>query len=774
MKPSYDRELKFGPLLMGGLAAIGTQAFRLSCQWDPWLVWAEVSLTAILLVIIYLLRSGDGYFGFSRNRVWSRCTVVSSVLFIVTAVFPVIVQALARPFGMGDPAEVVMLTMLQNGALATIAISSQHRPMLISILLSSFQLLFVGFAFAGPLTFTLAGVGTFVVLWWLMGNYWSQIESHQASRMERHIPIRGRVLISTAGLLAVVLLVITPLLPHRALILLQGFMPTSGGEWWGDEFARSGLGNGEILTGATDQADTIGPVDSEVYLSSQQPSLYDMISMVYGKPNKNQERRVDVSGQEITEHGHEKMQETTASKEFSTSRSSRREKVKLDRRNSPALLFVQGPVPLHIRLQAFDQFDGVNWQPVTTMQTPQLEMVERNKKHWMRYQRPQSNDLTPGFQWHSLCVVNLQTKIIPHAHLLAEWHVPKVNAPSFFGWTTGDSPEMTGRERIPVLTPVDLISRVPNRFELLQFNRKDSQSTPVNPSGYLAKNQLHQQFTGSTWQQVEQVEQFLRTQFEHRDDIAIPEATIDTIDFFWQQRGGPDFLFASAAVCWLRELGISARLVQGFYADPAEYDTKSKKTIVWPDNVHTWCEVCLDGVNWLPVEPTPGYSLPRRELTRGQWLSLLLQSFVAHMQRSWFAWSTVALMAIVLWSFRSLILDRGTQWSWRFLGWLPVSVQVRLFVWLLQRRARLAGLGRRHTETWRTWYRQSILPRLDPQQSEITAPATYQAFAWLDQILYHGNQEICPIDRQRVHQVCQLALSQTFPGKGRRHISLNQ
>jgi hypothetical protein len=760
--PRFDRELKVGPLVMGILAAIGTQAFRLSCQWDPWIVWSELGLTVALFAIVYWLRSCDATFGYARREAWSRSTVAASICYLLAVVLPVLVQLVARPFGMGDPAEVVMLTMLQNGALATIAISSQQRPMLISILLSSFQLLFVGFAFAGPLTYTLAGIGTFVVLWWLMGNYWSRVESHQASRVERRIPMRGRVLLGTAGVIGLVLLLVTPFLPHRALAMLQGFMPTSGGEWWGDEFARSGLGNGEILTGATEQADTIGPVDSDVYLSSQQPSLYDMLSMVYGKPNKNHERRIDVTGQEIQEHGHEKMQETAASKEFSTSRKSRRQKVKLDRRNSPALLFVQGQVPLHVRLQAFDQFDGVTWQPAARDAAPDLEMVERNGKHWMRYQVPRSNVLTPGSQWHNICVVNLQTKIIPHSPLLAEWHVPKVNSPSYYGWAVGDAPEMSGRERIPVLTPVDQLSLVPNRYELMNY--RASLPPLATETRYLERLGLQGKFYGTAWQKIEQVEAWLRTQFEMRHDAEIPEEITDTVDYFFDQRGGPDFLFATTAVCVLRELGIPARLVQGFYADPAEYDRKAKKTVVWPDNVHTWAEVCLDGRQWLPIEPSAGYELPQRALTRWQWLSLTVQSLLALAVKNIWLLGTLSLVAIAGWFRRDWLVDRGCQWSWNLLGWLPSAVQVRLCLWLLHQRARVAGISRRHTETWRAWYRRSLAGQVQPQ-SDGVVQAAQQIFGWLDQILYRPVNHPWGLDRKHVHQVCRLVLSQPLSRK---------
>lgn len=61
--------------------------------------------------------------------------------------------------------------------------------------------------------------------------------------------------------------------------------------------------------------------------------------------------------------------------------------------------------------------------------------------------------------------------------------------------------------------------------------------------------------------------------------------------------------FATAFVLLARAQGFPARYVQGFCV-PIE---DGKETTVTSDMAHAWPEVYLDGIGWIPYEPTPGY-----------------------------------------------------------------------------------------------------------------------------------------------------------------------
>lgn len=71
--------------------------------------------------------------------------------------------------------------------------------------------------------------------------------------------------------------------------------------------------------------------------------------------------------------------------------------------------------------------------------------------------------------------------------------------------------------------------------------------------------------------------------------------------------------FASAGTLILRELGVPARYVSGYAVEPSafayEEGTGVYKAEIGDYMAHTWVEIYLDNIGWVPVEMTPGSSL---------------------------------------------------------------------------------------------------------------------------------------------------------------------
>lgn len=74
--------------------------------------------------------------------------------------------------------------------------------------------------------------------------------------------------------------------------------------------------------------------------------------------------------------------------------------------------------------------------------------------------------------------------------------------------------------------------------------------------------------------------------------------------FLLESKAGYCSHFATAFVLLARAEEIPARYVQGFCV-PLE---RNGETVVYSDMAHAWPEVYLDGIGWIPYEPTPGYS----------------------------------------------------------------------------------------------------------------------------------------------------------------------
>ena len=65
---------------------------------------------------------------------------------------------------------------------------------------------------------------------------------------------------------------------------LRGCMPTSGGTQWQDEFASGGVNDGQALVAAENEASSFGPVETDLFMDSEQSSLYDIFNDQYDEP----------------------------------------------------------------------------------------------------------------------------------------------------------------------------------------------------------------------------------------------------------------------------------------------------------------------------------------------------------------------------------------------------------------------------------------------------------------------------------------------------------
>ncbi len=82
----------------------------------------------------------------------------------------------------------------------------------------------------------------------------------------------------------------------------------------------------------------------------------------------------------------------------------------------------------------------------------------------------------------------------------------------------------------------------------------------------------------------------------------------DFLDYFLLKSGqGYCNYFATAFVLLARAQGIPARYVQGFCVPMKD----KKEATVYAYMAHAWPEVYLDGIGWIPFEPTPGFAESR-------------------------------------------------------------------------------------------------------------------------------------------------------------------
>jgi transglutaminase-like putative cysteine protease len=106
------------------------------------------------------------------------------------------------------------------------------------------------------------------------------------------------------------------------------------------------------------------------------------------------------------------------------------------------------------------------------------------------------------------------------------------------------------------------------------------------------------------YDKAEVIEAFLRTTFRYAPTVRAPPPGRDPVDFFLFDLK-EDFCeyFASAMVVMLRELGVPARVVEGYTT--GTLDPTTGKFVVKELDAHAWVEVYFPSYGWIEFEPTP-------------------------------------------------------------------------------------------------------------------------------------------------------------------------
>ena len=110
--------------------------------------------------------------------------------------------------------------------------------------------------------------------------------------------------------------------PSRAATALAGLVPTSGGTDWSDLEAWSGVGDGDNEVKASEHPESVGFAESEIYLETDRPSLYDSFNESYGEPlkPKKQEKMIALGLQDVSEQKERPAENLRSGREFSAVR----------------------------------------------------------------------------------------------------------------------------------------------------------------------------------------------------------------------------------------------------------------------------------------------------------------------------------------------------------------------------------------------------------------------------------------------------------------------
>ncbi len=503
--------------------------------------------------------------------------------------------------------------------------------------------------------------------------------------------------------------------PQRTARVLGEWLPTSGGTGNQDPFARGGVNDGDDETQG-DNPHSTGMLLTDIFLDSPLPSLYDMFNEQYGEPFKPKERELSIAldpQTKVNESRKPPANSLRPNREFPTARKSPRQPRDPSDRSARAIFEVQGRTPLHVRVTAFDAFDGLAWAEAP-VNARNCRLEKEPDSCWMQLAEPPPPAIFSVVEAHQIKIARSPGTLVPTPPHLVRFRIGRVNRADFFGWgqerilrmaqrktPSGIVVETESRAVDPRLLPAVAFPS-PVRTENLRYHTLPPNFNPELSA--LAHRWADEEAPG--WPRIAAVIGHLRRDYRLDGTVRVPEDCRDTLThFLLRERAGPDYQFASAAAVLLRVLGYQTRLVSGFYVSPDHYDPLTLHTPVVEEDLHFWAEVRLPGGDWLELEPTPGYEVLRPGLSLLERLGLALSAVLVWTWEHWIEASLGLATLAALWWWRREFLDAlAVRWFCCFPGrtWQQC---VRRAVWLLERRARWAGRARQPSQTAATWLR---------------------------------------------------------------------
>ncbi len=705
-----------------------------------------------------------------RNRSAELPLAIGPIV-VGSALLVVVVEVIRRQvWETGYALEVLLICGFRNVALVLAAFSVWPRVERLAGSASLFLMLFSVMAGDDPFLYFVLFAFTLVGSWWLMSRYWNSLAGRMADETRSDRPLRWFI---TLPVLMVAAVLLVPLSGKTATEALPGLMPSSGGTGEFSPFARSGVGNGDMLVAGTKDVQSFAPIDDAPFMDSDQPSLFDVFNEAYDEPIKprNQDRSIALPPEVLQDIHRHLAESKQAGREFSTLRKSKaKRRAPVENRDSDALFFISGRTPLHLRLELYSAFDGITWYPDPTPppQTP-LKMRTINDRPWLDLtstkasRNEESELLLAKPETHALKVAQLDTNRIPSPPELLGVHIDSVDRADIFSWATDGVPKMV-RKRLPAMTVIHLLSRAIDMSALENSSAPafgQSQYRQIPESFHCQQiGRLAETWTKGTprgWAQIQRIIERLRTDFQHDRSVKVSDETVSPVSHFLMSRRGPDYQFATTAAVMFRSLGYPTRVVSGFYAHPDKYDSRSRHTPVHAEDAHFWVEVYhSDGV-WIPLEPTPGYELlgpppglwdlvEAAAIGVGQWM-------LAH------RWSllVIGVFGCVTWVFRRRVADTCDLVWWRVRTFRSPHSEL-LATWnLMERRWRRHGHTRPAGFTATRWLECINCHRVGlDRRSETTTE-----FLQLLDVAKFGSGT--GLSAEKTHELCQTVLAEWSP-----------
>lgn len=709
---------------------------------DPW--WVLVTEYGCIAVGILVI---------SRTAKYLK-PAAQLVLAIVLGLVPWLLDTPWRAMNYGNGMEILMLASFGWIGLGLALFGWQSRLISLAVVASGFLVLFTTFISDYSQSVLFPFIWAALCLWWLVANQWEQVEACQATSVSRS---RYRM---TSVLIGLLLVTTTfALVSGSGLRVLHqldiGIMPTSGGSKWNDTAARSGIGSGDAIVAAKEHAMSFGAVETDFFLDSHEPSLFDVFSDQFGEPvaKKKIQKAQALAGKETQDDGHHHFSDANrgGSDEFSIQRDTPKRNKPLDNLRANALMYWQGSSGIRLAVDRFSKFNGESWKKEG--QSPEFKQpssVLIGEQTWFQPSGyTVQNALSPFVDAvpEAMKFTKYRSNIVPTRAGLQLWCVDMLDRADFFGTSDTRCLSMTGREYVPdytVIRFVDSLIDLQRVRELLDKQKNAGKRSHVCEAESKAQiAQLAKEYTQGTergWGQVDLLLRNLRWHFALDREMGSKEGE-QPLSKFLEQRRGPSYMFVTTAALMLDELGYKTRMARGFYVDPNNA-VDGEYSIV-PQNAHVWLELHVGSDNWIPLEPAPGFRQPPFRVT---WRYRLYQARFAIL---WFVTGTL-LFSTVTYVFRFRIFETLCWLLWPLALRTSDRKRVQWLVSILDWRFRLAGI-RRPTGTLPSRHCDGLFQ----EQNHALTPQVSQLFADADRMYYGPAESLTDAGREALQALWQ-------------------
>lgn len=606
----------------------------------------------------------------------------------------------------GLPLEMQMLISFRNASLVLAIFATNQLHCRVAALMSLFLLLFSSTLALNNYVVVLLCLYCAIGCTWLMSYYWYTIPGQEVA-VRFCVPwtflATVALLMSSVGLVT--------FLPEKSYAILMELMPTSGGTSQFDPNSRGGVGDGEEDV-AGENPESVGFAESDIMLEDDGPSLYDVISDMYGEPFKvkKQERMIPLGPAKVSDNHEKPSENLRGSRKFPTLRNGPKKHRHLKSTKTKALIYLVGAVPAYFRMEAFDRFDGVSLHPAKYDEAPLSGTTRVNDANeFLLLDR--TSHFCPTTDHYVLKIAGLDSSHLPTPEHLQKFKIPKLTTHGFLEWAQDEIIRIRGRKTIPGGQIWHAYAGRPDRQKIssqdfvLQTDLLEDSTSGINPKiAKLAQSWVENLDVGIP--QIECIEAKLREDYILDPEYTFSENCADPVaNFLFESRRGPDYMFATAAAVMLRSLNYPTRVATGFYAHPENFDYRTQHTNIFRSDIHFWTEVEIRTGSWMIVEPTPGYELRLAHPTLWQLVcqfAFVVMSYL-YDNSHWVAFAMT--LAIALWWRRKDIYNLSYYCYWYVRSFHSDERLAFDTLKLIQYRFKLAGFSYPKGMTIRHWVR---------------------------------------------------------------------